>query len=63
MNNNKMDEEKGPKNNKKSGLVIGGLPPKRCNRPHSFFGRTSNPIRGVERRRCEEVEDFYARRI
>ncbi len=28
MYHNKMDEEKGPKDNVKSGLVIGGWPPK-----------------------------------
>jgi len=33
MNHNKMDEEKGPKYNIKSGLVIGGWPPKRWNGP------------------------------
>jgi hypothetical protein len=33
MNHNKMDEEKGPKDNIKSGLVIGGWPPKRWNGP------------------------------
>jgi hypothetical protein len=37
MNHNKMDEEKGPKDNIKSGLVIGGLPPKRWNGPISLF--------------------------
>jgi hypothetical protein len=31
MNHNKMDEEKGPKDNVNSGLVIGGWPPKRWN--------------------------------
>jgi hypothetical protein len=28
-----MDEEKGPKDNGKGGLMIGGLPPKRWNGP------------------------------
>ncbi len=30
---NKMDEEKGSKDNIKSGLAIGGWPPKRWNKP------------------------------
>ncbi len=33
MNHNKMEEEKGPKDNVKSGLVISGWPPKRLNGP------------------------------
>jgi hypothetical protein len=31
MKHNKMKEEKGPKDNIMSGLMIGGLPPKRWN--------------------------------
>jgi hypothetical protein len=37
MNHNKVDEEKGPKNNIKNGLVISGLEPKRWNRQPSLF--------------------------
>jgi hypothetical protein len=33
MNHNKMEEEKGPKDNVKNGLMIRGLPPKRWNEP------------------------------
>jgi hypothetical protein len=32
-----MDEEKGPKDDIKSGLMISGLPPKRWNMPPIFF--------------------------
>jgi hypothetical protein len=50
-----MDKLKGPKDNVKSGLVIGGWPPKKLNGPPYFFEKTSNNERGVERRRCKKM--------
>jgi hypothetical protein len=41
MNHNKMDEEKDPKENVRSGLMIGGW--------FQIFERTSNCGRGVEK--------------
>jgi hypothetical protein len=43
MNYKKMDKEKGPKDNVKSGLMIGGLPPKRWNGPPSLFWKNLKP--------------------
>jgi hypothetical protein len=39
MKHNKMDEEKGPKENIKSGFVISGWPPKRWNVSQPYFER------------------------
>ncbi len=59
MNHNKMDEEKGPKNNIMNGFMIGGFPSK-CQ--HSFFERTLNCGRNIEKLRHKEVGDYYAKK-
>jgi hypothetical protein len=43
LNHNKMDQEKGPKDNVRSGLVIGGSPPKRWNEPPWHFRKNPKP--------------------
>ncbi len=63
MNHNEMDKTKSPPKNVKSGLVIGGLPPKSKLCHHNFFRRTSKCGKNIEKGRCKKMGDFHAKII